>query len=254
MNKKKGKYLILFVKQHYIWGVIAIFALYLTLTIIKSPSMSGKIFFFIIGIFILIGTAYYEYLKKLYQKMIIAQTQNINPILAKQYQNKLQKLDIFHGFTGSFILFNTLCLFDQKKYEKCLNHLVINEKFFKAQLDYLFIFYYYQLLCYYFLDESDKALMMIDKLKQIQTANPKNLSPLFSFSQIKGIDFILNGRIQKGIKSLENTDTSYYNTREKIIHYQIIIKSAKKINNTTLIKKYSKILCKLTEGEKNEAF
>ena len=254
MNKNTGKYLILFVKQYYIWGAIAIFALYLAFTIIKAPSMSGKIFFFIVGIFILIGATYYEYLKKLYQKMIIAQTQDVNPTLAKQYQSKLQKLDIFRGFKGSFILFDTLCLFDQQQYDKCLKHLAANERFFKAKLDYLFIFYYYQLLCYYFLDESDKALMMIDKLKQFQSMKQKNLSPLFSFSQIEGIHYILNGRIQKGIKILENTDISYFNTREKIIHYQIIIKVAKKIANTSLIKKYTKTLRKLTEGEENEAF
>ena len=58
----------------------------------------------------------------------------------------IKKLDIFHGFKGSFILFHTLCLFDQQKYDKCLKHLATNERFFKAKLDYLFIFYYYQLL------------------------------------------------------------------------------------------------------------
>ena len=71
--------------------------------------------------------------------------------------------------------------------------------------------------------------MMIDKLKQFQSTKQKNLSPLFSFSQIEGIHYILNGRNQKGIQALENTDINYFNTREKIIHYQIIIKSAKKI-------------------------
>ena len=96
--------------------------------------------------------------------------------------------------------------------------------------------------------------MMIDKLKQFQSTKQKNLSPLFSFSQIEGIHYILNSRNQKGIQTLENTDINYFNTREKIIHHQIIIKSAKKIDNTTLIKKHTTTLRKLTEGEENEAF
>ncbi|EOT40546.1 hypothetical protein [Enterococcus columbae] len=252
MNKNTTKYLLLFVKQYYIWAVIAIFSLYLISVIMKTPSISGKFFFLIMGSSIIIGGIYYEYLKKIYQKMIIAQTQRLDLALAKQYQEQLEKLDFFHGFKGSIILFDTLCLIDQQNYLNCLQHLKKNEAFFKAKLDYLFIFYYHQLLCYYFLDQTTNARVIMAKLKQFKTINQKKLSPLFSFEQIDGIEYLLNNRNQKGLATLEAIDTHHFNPREKILHYQIMLKVAKQKQETKRIINYQKTIQNLTGGEKNE--
>ena len=252
MNKNTAKYFILYVKQYYIWGVIVIFSLYLISIISKAPTINSKLFFLIIGSFIVSGTIYYEYLKKVYQKMIVAQTQLLNPTLVKQYQAQLQRLDFFKGFNGSLILFDTLCFIDQGQYQACLDHLFKHEKFFKGKVDYLFIFYYHQLLCYYFLDQPKNALAMVIKLNQFKLIKPKKVAPLFSFEQIDGIGYLLNNRTQKGLTTLENIDLQLFNSRERKLHYLIMLKTAKEKQETKRIKNYQKAIKKLSGGEKNE--
>lgn len=252
MNKNTAKYFILFVKQYYIWGIIGIFTCYLVSIVLKTPTISGKAFFLIIGSLLIIGGSYYEYLKKIYQKMIAAQTQKYDFQLAKQYQEQLQHLDLFKGFNGSFILFDTLCLIDQGQYQACLNHLFKHEKFFKGKIDYLFIFYYHQLLCYYFLDQTENALAMIPKLKQFKQINQKKMAPLFSFTQIEAINYLLNNRTQKGLTMLETMNLQLFNLREKMLHYLIMLKVAKQTQATKRIITYQKAIQNLTGGEKNE--
>lgn len=227
------------IKKSYIWFVYIIFASYILYLGITSSTISTKLFFLTVGFLILSISLYYEYLKWIYQKMIFSLTMETNIPLAKKYQEKLIKQDFLHGFKQSIILFDSLLLLDEGKYEECLIHMKKNENFFRSTLDYLLIFYHNKLICYYFLNEHEKGLKQINKLLEIKSLNQKKYSPLFPWDEIEALRFFFEGRIKKSIQTFLRIESKYLNAREKTYLYYMLAQGYKKIND---INKYGEYL------------
>ncbi|MGC6768338.1 hypothetical protein [Enterococcus sp. LJL51] len=201
-------------KKLLLWSIYSIFAGYIIYLAATSPKLESKLFFSVVGIAALAVTLLFEYLKRSYEKMICALTFDCDIIKAEQLKKQLYKADLFKGFTGSLRIFDALLLMDKGHYNECLEHLAKNEKFFRSTFDYLFIYYHTQLHCFYFLEEfekADTALESLTKLKQLKT---KQISPLYSWSEIEGIKYYVQGRNKKSLEAFEQVDTSRLNNRE----------------------------------------
>lgn len=209
-------------KETYSWLLYLIFAIYIGYITVTATVASAKTFYLMVGTIILSGCLYYEYLKRLYGKMIQALTFDGDIQAGKRYKEKLTDRDVFHGFKHSIILFETLLLIDEGKYQHCLQHMETHQKFFKSSVDYLFIYYHNQLLCNYYLNRTEDGLAVAPKILQIKKMNQKRYSPLFSWNEIQGIIYSLQGRNQKALEELKKTNQSVMNTREKA-HLQMLM-------------------------------
>lgn len=227
------------VRKSYRWIVYIIFTIYIFYLAITTSALGAKIFFLFTGIFILSFSLYYEYLKNIQQKMIYSLTMDTNIVLAKEYREKLIIKDIFSGFKQSLILFDSLLLLDEGKYEKCLVHMEKNDSFFQSTVDYLYIFYHNKLICYYFLNNKKEGLQQIKKLSEIQALNQKKYSPLFSWQEIEAIGYFFEGRNQKSIQTFLKVEINQLNAREKTYLYFMIAQGYKNLNN---INKYGEYL------------
>ena len=181
----------------------------------KATTFSSQMFFGIIGFLVVSISLYYEYLKYLYSKMIKQLTTNCSITAATMQRNNLVKKDIFKGFKGSLILFNSLLLIDSGKYQECLDYMETNHNFFHGTLDYLFIYYHNRAYCNLFLNNKKAGLEDCKHLLEFKNINHKKYSPLFSFDEITGIKYYLEGLHQKAIRYLKNDDTTQLNNREQ---------------------------------------
>lgn len=209
-------------KETYSWILYLIFAVYIGYITVTTTVTSARTFYLVVGLIILSGCLYYEYLKRLYGKMIQALTIDTDIQTGKLYKEKLTDRDVFHGFKHSIILFETLLLLDEGKYHQCLQQMETHQKFFKSSVDYLFVYYHNQLLCNYYLNKTEAGLEVATKILQIKKMNQKRYSPLFSWNEIQGIIYGLQGRNQKAVEELKKTNQSVMNTREKA-HLQMLL-------------------------------
>lgn len=228
-------------KKAYNCIIVVIFVGYIMYLGITVNSVLAKFFFSIVGVSVLSIFIYYEYLKSIYSKMINLLTMKTNITLAKQFKTKLQSKDLANGFKQSIILFDSLLLLDEGRYEDCLIHMNEDKKFFGSTIDYLFIYYHNQLMCYYFLNEREKALAIIQKLMEIKKLNKKKYNPLFSWDEIDGIRYSLEGRNKKSLRSFEKVRESQLNRREKSYLYFMIANCHKNLEEIQLYGEKMKI-------------
>lgn len=211
------------------WGLYLIFAYYIGYITINSQDTSAGALYLLVGSIILCGCLYYEYLKYHYRKMIQKLTMETNIPASRQLQEKLLEQDLFKGFKQSIIIFEALLLFDEGRYRDCLWHLEDHQRFFKSSTDYLFIYYYNQLLCYYYLNKQTEGLAVAQKLMQLKNLKKKSYSPLFSWQEIQGVIYGLQGRHQKALKEYQLVNHQAMNPREQAHLYMLMADSFREI-------------------------
>lgn len=248
MIKKLLWNVFIFWKKIFNWLLYLIFASYIVHLVITAETNGARILFSLIGILILAICTYYEYLKKIYSKMINSLTIDSDTKKSVFYKDKLIKRDLCHGFKTSIILFDALLLIDMGKYADCLIHLENNKKIFKSSVDYIFIYYHTQLLCFYYLDMSDDGLLVGKKIMQIKSMNKKKYSPLFSWNEIQAIIFSLQGRNKKAIEELGRVNDTLMNSREKGHLNMITAKCYQEIGDNTNFGKYRKLSKEIASG------
>lgn len=228
-------------KQLGLLSIYLIFTFYIVTATITTPALSAKLLYALGGGVILVGALYYEYLKFLYTKMTTALTMQTDLAQCKKAREKLVKYDIFNGFKGSLIIFDSLCLMDEGNYQGCLEHMNQHHDFFHGSPDYLFIFWYNQLLCYYFLKEPTKMLYCGDKLREFKHSDQKHFSPLFSFDEIDALIASANGLHQKSIRHLDKISPKRLNAREKAYYYHILANEYRILNDSKQVGHYLKL-------------
>ncbi|MBL1223951.1 hypothetical protein [Enterococcus sp. BWR-S5] len=228
-------------KKLLLWCVYLIFAVYIGNLIITTEQIGAKIIFAIIGGIVLTIILLFEYLKRTYDHMIYALTIDCSIPQAEALKQQLLKKDIFHGFTRSIYIFDALLLLDKGEYQACLEHLAAHEAFFRSTYDYLFIYYHTQLHCYYFLNKNEQALQVLEAIVKLKKLKKKQLSGLYSWHEIEGIKFSLQGRNKKSLEAFEKVDTALLNNREQAYLYYMMGCSQHHADNHTegnrLIKK-----------------
>lgn len=208
-----------------------IFASYILYLGITTQNLFAKILFITVGLFVLGFSVYYEYLKSLYERMIRALTMDFDIPKAKHYRQQLITKDFMKGFKSSIILFDSLLLMDEGKYQETLDHMEENKKFFHSTVDYLFITYHNQLLCHYFLNQPTEAEIPLKRLFEIKQLKKKKYSPLFSWDEIAGVQYALANRHTKSIQAFEKVNTKQLNTREQAYLYYFMAQEYKKLSN-----------------------
>lgn len=226
------------IKASYMWLVYAIFAGYIIYLTLTTEALGARIFFLVTGLLLLTGALFFEYLKRIYRKMIAALTIDADIALAKDYRDQLKKADRFHGFKHSLLLFDSLLLLDEGKYRECLAHMETHRKFFKSTVDYLFIYYHNQLHCFYFLNQIEDALAVVKKMQEIKKLKQKKYSPLFSWEEISGIQYSLEGRNQKALKAFEEVPVANLNNREQAYLYWMMANCYKELGRTKEVGNY----------------
>lgn len=73
------------------------------------------------------------------------------------YKEKLIQKDIFHSYTNTLLIFDTLYFTDAREPQKCLNLLEEHQAFFKASLDQLLVRNYSYFISYYLLNNNTKV-------------------------------------------------------------------------------------------------
>lgn len=201
-------------KKSILWMVYLIFAFYIGHLVLTVPAFGTKVIFGSIGTIVLSIVLLFEYLKNSYEKMIYALTIECDLTIAKQRKIDLQKKDLFNGFKQSIIIFDSLLLLDEGKYQECLAHLERHQRFFHGTLDYLFIYYHTQMYCYYFLKDQKNLHISLEHLTKLQSTNKKQMRGLFSWHEIIGINYLYQNRNRKCLKELELIDQNKLNNRE----------------------------------------
>lgn len=255
---KLGKYILF--KKISLWLIYMIFASYIIYLAFTTPQLIAKAFFLITGIFVLATVFYYDYLKSLYSKMIAALTMETDIPKAHDLKRQLQKKDIFKGFKHSLILFDSLLLIDEGAYEACILHMEKHEKFFRSSLDNLFIYYHNHLHCYYLLGKNKDAKSVIKKIVAFKEIKSNQYSPLFSWEEINGIAYFLDGRNKKSIQSFNEVPINQLNAREKTYLNFMFAESYRQLRDFSKVgeymsemRKYSNTLS-ISRREKSETF
>ncbi len=219
-------------KRIYTSIVFAIFAAYIIYLGIQAESWGAKLIFILVGSTVLAISIYYEYLKIIYEKMIRSLTIDTDIPKSKRYRQTLLKRDWFNGFKNSLLLFDSLLLMDQGRYEECLELIDNHSQFFHSTVDYLYISYYNQLLCHFFLNQVEDAETSLKNLMGIKKLSKKKYSPLFSWDEIEAIGYDLANRHQKSLQSFNKVPLKQLNSREKAYHYYLIALQYKVLGNT----------------------
>ncbi len=228
------------VRKAYTWGIYLIFAGYLIYLGITTEALIAKIIFITIGSLVLGIGIYYEYLKNIYEKMILSLTMDTDISLAETYRQQLLEKDLFKGFKNSVILFDSLLLMDKGNYQACLDHMEKHQTFFRSTVDYLFIYYHHSLVCYYFLKDNDRAALQLRKLAEFKKMKQKKYSPLFSWDEIDGIRYSLADRNKKSLQSFQKVPVKQLNSREKAYLYFMIADCYKELADLSHYGEYRK--------------
>lgn len=202
-------------KKLMLWCVYLIFVLYIVKLVITTEQTGAKLIFAVIGAIVVSVILLFEYLKRKYDHMIYSLAMDCSIPQAEALKQQLIEKDIFHGFRRSIYIFDALLLLDKGDYQGCLNHLAAHEAFFRSTYDYLFIYYHTQLHCYYFLNQHEQAEQVLPALLKLKQLKKKQLSGLYSWEEIEGIKFYLQGRNKKSVEAFERVDTTLLNNREQ---------------------------------------
>ncbi|MGX7244460.1 hypothetical protein ACWOC1_06390 [Enterococcus quebecensis] len=203
-----------FVKKGLLWIAYLLFAVYIGYLIYTTQELGTKLLFGSLGCIVLSITLLFEYLKNIYEKMIYALTVDCDLKRADELKMILQKKDLFNGFKQSIIIFDSLLLLDEGKYDICLEHLYKNQLFFHSTLDYLFIYYHTQMHCYSFLNDEKNVKIAIEHLSKLKNVKKKQMRGLFSWHEIAGISYFHQNRNKKCLSELELIDKNRLNNRE----------------------------------------
>lgn len=196
------------------WVFYLIFAGYLFSLIRNTPALPSKVFYGLIGLVVLTIIGLFEWLKHLYRKMISALTFECDIKKARALKKDLITYDLFKGFRPSLILFDSLLLLDSGAYKDCLSHMTQHHDFFRGSTDYLLIMYRTQLQCAYFLGDSDLFDASLSQLSQLKRQQTKQ-SALYSWPEIKGLQFFRHKRFSQAQKTLADIPTTTFNLREE---------------------------------------
>lgn len=222
--------------------IYLVFIFYILNISTKANNLSTQLLFFIIGGLVLIGSLYYEYLKYLYSNMIEALTRRCSITDAEVKKINLINRDFFNGFNGSIIIFNSLLLIDKGKYEECLSYMEKNYDFFHGTLDYLFIYHHNRAYCHLFLKNYQAGITDCTNLLEFKNISKKKYSPLFSFDEIIGIKYHLEGLHRKAIRSFKKVDINRLNEREKTYIYYFISLAYRELHDDSKVGLYLKKL------------
>lgn len=224
---------IYFGKKGFLWSVYLLFAAYIYYLVTTSEELGTKLIFGGLGCSALSIVLLFEYLKKIYEKMIYALTVDCDLKKAIELKKELQKKDLFNGFKQSIIIFDSLLFLDEGNYDLCLEHLHKNQQFFRSTLDYLFIYYHTQMYCYSFLKEEENlknTLLHLSKLKEVKK---KPIRGLFSWHEIAGIRYFHQNRIKKCLSELDLIDKNRLNNRELTYYLYLKSQCLLKLNETS---------------------
>ncbi|MCV3755136.1 hypothetical protein OF390_03925 [Limosilactobacillus fermentum] len=246
LKSMKTTFKVLFIKGYYggkaVLNVIVylLFAIYVAYLIAVAPIMSAKVLYSIILVIALGTCLYYEYLKHFYHKMIGVLINDCDPQQAISLRNQFQKLDVFRGFKGSLIIFNTLLLMDTGQYESCLRWLNENDRFFRSSIDNLFIMYHTRLQLAWLLNDPTAADFAMNGLTKIRGTKQKKYSPLFSWDEIDGLDCLIKGRHTKALQYFLHVDREKLNQREITYLNAMLIQTYRQLGQTNRIGDYAK--------------
>lgn len=219
--------------------------IYVFYTLIKkADNTPTKVFYACFGTVILIGTLFYEFLKHIYNQMIIALTIECDHQKYAQLKNKLLRLDIFKGFKQSFIISDTLYYIDCKNGEKLLVILSENEKFYRGNLDYLLIYHhslFYANCLVNNRSQAKKSFESLNKLRQTnQRKRKKVMKLLYNWDEIDGqAQLYIHHDPKKAITYFNNVQTSKLNPRERVLLFAKMALAYKQLNNYQQVLKYN---------------
>lgn len=217
--------------------------------ITQANDLFLKSFYAIFGTIIFIGTLFYEYLKYIYEKMIIALTINCNYEQYIELKNKLIKLDIFKGFKPSLIISDTLYYIDKKDGMKVLEILKDNEKFYRGHLDYLLIYQHSLFTAYCLLNNRTQMKHSYDSLNKLRSTNQRKkkkvMKLLYNWDEIDGqAQLFIHRDPKKALTFFNNVNTKKLNPRERVLLLAKKLLAYRQLNN------YQQILL-LTDEIKN---
>ncbi len=204
--------------------------------IIQANDLFLKIFYGVFGTIILIGMLFYEYLKYIYEKMIIALTINCNYQQYNQLKNKLIKLDIFKGFKPSLIISDTLYYIDQKDGTKVLEILKDNETFYRGHLDYLLIYHHSLFSAYCLLNNRTQMKHSYDSLNKLRSTNQRKrkkvMKLLYNWDEIDGqAQLFIHRDPKKALTFFNKVNIKKLNPRERVLLLAKKLLSYRQLNN-----------------------
>ena len=187
----------------------------LFISILNIGHNNIKIFFSIIAILlIVIFVLFYNKLKHVYETMIKELTMQGDIQKAKQSEQKLIQLDKWKGYNKSIVLFQSLLLLDQGKWEELSELLHKETQFFHSSFDYLAIYNYLKFKLAYFTGNISLLDEYYLKFNEIMHAG-KIKHPLFSCDEVDGIYFYAHHRYKKSLNCFKKIQFNSMNTREQ---------------------------------------
>ena len=196
--------------------IYLIFLIYSCNLILQAEAMSTKIAYVAITLILLSIVGLSEYLRWLYRSAIKTLTMDCDPYKAKEIEQKLLKFDLFKAYKKTMLIFDLMVYADLDEYEKCIELLDHNEKFFKQSLDHILIRNYNYFKSYYALNnktQGKKYYQETIKLKGAKLRGSK-VSPLYSWDEIDAVYYLKIRDLKKSKAAFANTNTKMMNFRE----------------------------------------
>ena len=221
-----------------------VFAVFVLSQIVKTEVMLHRILYILLLVLVLGMALFSEYLKLLYEKAIKTIAFDLDPELAMEKYDHLNKLDKFKAYKNSKLIFDTLYYIDQMEYDKCLQHLQDNYKFFHASLDQLLIYHFTNFYCSFMTDDLETAKAEYQKLLRMKNAKSKGnkVSPLYNWEFLDAIYQFARKEYKQAYNSFKTVNTVNMNPREQVQYSMQFARLCKKINKTnTLDENLSKI-------------
>lgn len=203
------------------YSIYIIFTIFTLTKLIQEPSFVGRICYgLILGVFMGI-TLWAEYLKYLYQKMIVSLTMECDPDKSSLYYQLLVKKDIFKNYRNPLYIFNTLYFQDIDKPQDCIDLLQSQDKMFRSSLDYLLIRNYTYFYSYYRLGNRTKVKKYYPEVMRLKGAKIKGskVNPLYNWEFIEAIYLLSNKEFKKALSAFKNINTKNFNNRELSQYY-----------------------------------
>lgn len=196
--------------------IYILFVVYSVYLIIYAEEVSTKLFYACLTIILISVTALSEYLRYLYRQAIKSLVMDCDPYKAQEIKQKLLKYDIFKAYKKTMIIFDLMVYTDLNQYDKCIELLDNNEKFFKQSLDNLLIRNYNYFKGYIGIDNKTKAKKYYQDTIKLKGAKIKGskVSPLYSWEEIDAVYYLCIKDIKKSKAAFANTNTKMMNNRE----------------------------------------
>lgn len=196
--------------------IYILFVIYSIYLIMHTEEFSSKLFYTCLTVILISVVALSEYLRILYRQAIKTLVMDCDPYKAQEIEQKLLKYDIFKAYKKTMIIFDLMVYTDLNQYDKCIELLDNNEKFFKQSLDNLLIRNYNYFKGYIGLDNKTKAKKYYQDTIKLKGAKIKGskISPLYSWEEIDAVYYLCIKDIKKSKAAFANTNTQMMNHRE----------------------------------------